>query len=196
MPAHKDRSSGYDSVADEFARLRRTSGIGLETILHWAKRLPVGATVLDIGCGSGDPVAKELSRLGYSLAGIDASQRLMEEFHRQIPQAPWACEAVEDSSFFGRKFDAILAIGLLFLLSEESQHIVIGKVGDALDVDGSFLFTAPRQACEWVDVLTGRRSISLGSREYEAALMRAGLVVTENYVDEGENYYFACRKSG
>ena len=152
--------------------------------------------MLDLGCGSGDPIAKELSRLGFSIFGIDASPTLLTEFHRQIPEAPWACEAVEDSRFFGRKFDAILAIGLVFLLPEDAQQTVIGKVGDALEVDGSFLFTAPREACEWADVMTGQRSVSLGARQYEAVLLRAGLVVIESYVDEGENHYFACRKSG
>lgn len=196
MPTHTDRSRGYDAVADEFAAHRRASGIGLGTIQHWARRLPAGATVLDLGCGSGDPIAKELSRLGFSIAGIDASPILIAKFHRQIPEAQWACEAVEDSAFFGRKFDAILAVGLVFLLPEDVQQTVISKVGDALEVDGSFLFTAPHQACEWVDVMTGQRSVSLGARQYEAALTRTGLVVIESYVDEGENHYFACRKPG
>ncbi len=195
MPTHTDRSSGYEAVADEFAARRRALGIGLGTIQRWARQLPAGATVLDLGCGSGDLIAKELSRLGFSVAGIDASATLIAEFHRQIPEALWACEAVEDSTFFGRKFDAVLAVGLLFLLPEDTQQTVIRKVGDALEVDGSFLFTAPRQACEWADVMTGQRSVSLGARQYEAVLLRTGLVIIENYVDEGENYYFACRKS-
>jgi len=152
--------------------------------------------VLDLGCGSGDPIAKELSRHGFSISGIDASPILIAEFHRQIPEASWACEAVEDSQFFGRKYDAILAVGLVFLLPEDAQQTVIGKVGEALEVNGSFLFTAPREACEWEDVLTGQRSVSLGARQYEAALLRTGLVVIESYVDEGENHYFACRKPG
>lgn len=175
---------------------RGALAIGLGTIQHWARQLPAGAAVLDLGCGSGVPIACELSRLGFSVAGIDASPTLIAEFHRQIPGALWACEAVEDSTFFGRKFDAILAVGLVFLLPEDAQQTVIGKVGDALEVDGSFLFTAPRQACEWVDVMTGQRSASLGARQYEAVLLRAGLVVIESYVDEGENHYFACRVSG
>ena len=191
-----DRSAGYEAVADEFAVRRRALAIGLGTIQHWARQLPAGATVLDLGCGSGVPIARELSRLGFSVAGIDASPSLIAEFHRQIPGALWTCEAVEESTFFGRKFDAILAVGLVFLLPEDAQQAVIGKVGDALEADGSFLFTAPHQACEWVDVLTGQRSVSLGARQYEAALLRAGLVVIESYVDEGENHYFACRKSG
>jgi hypothetical protein len=46
-----------------------------------------------------------------------------------------------------------------------------------------------------VDVLTGKKSVSLGEKQYATALLRAGLAVTESYVDEGENFYFACRKT-
>src|SRR5262245_52337803 len=121
MPTHADRSNGYEAFADEFARRRRALGIGLRTIQDWATQLPAGASVLDLGCGSGVPIGVELSRLGFHVAGIDASPTLIAEFHRQIPEAPWACEAVEDSAFFGRQFDAIVAIGLIFLLPEDVQ---------------------------------------------------------------------------
>jgi 2-polyprenyl-3-methyl-5-hydroxy-6-metoxy-1,4-benzoquinol methylase len=194
MPTLTDRSNGYEAVADEFAGRRRAAGIGLATIRRWARQLRPGSTVLDLGCGSGDPVARELSRLGFAVAGIDASPSLIAAFHRQLPDAPWACEAVEASTFFGRRFDAILAVGLMFLLSHETQQTVIGKVGDALETGGRFLFTAPREACEWMDALTGRRSVSLGARRYESLLLEAGLAVTETWIDEGENHYFSCRK--
>jgi 2-polyprenyl-3-methyl-5-hydroxy-6-metoxy-1,4-benzoquinol methylase len=196
MSMNPDRSSGYEAVASEFAKHRHASPIGLEIIRNWANHVPAGARVLDLGCGTGIPVAKELDRLGFLVAGIDASPTLIAEFRRQIPAAPWACEAIEDSSFFGRKFDAVLAIGLIFLLPEDVQRTVISNVGEALESDGRFLFTAPHQRCEWVDVLTGNRSVSLGDNQYATALLRAGLAVTASYVDEGENFYFACQKTG
>jgi 2-polyprenyl-3-methyl-5-hydroxy-6-metoxy-1,4-benzoquinol methylase len=196
MPMNPDRSSGYEAVASEFSERRRAWPIGLGTIRNWAKQVPAGASVLDLGCGTGIPVATELARLGFSVAGIDASPTLIAEFRRQIPAALWACEAVEDSSLFGRKFDAVLAIGFMFLLPEDVQQTVIAKVGEALESDGRFLFTAPHQRCEWADVLTGKKSVSLGENQYTTALLRACLAVTESYVDEGENFYFACRKTG
>ena len=195
MATRLDRSNGYESIADEFATLRRESGIGVGTIQSWAKQLPRGASVLDLGCGSGVPIASDLAKLGFFVAGIDASPTLIAEFHRQLPNALWACEAVEDSAFFERKFDGILAIGLIFLLSEDLQRAVITKVGNALEMDGKFLFTAPYHRCEWVDLLTGQKSLSLGTEEYALALKRAGLTLTESYVDEGENHYFSSRKT-
>ncbi len=151
--------------------------------------------MLDLGCGSGVPIAFELGKLGFFVAGIDASPTLIAEFHRQLPNALWAFEAVEDSAFFERRFDGILAVGLIFLLPEDLQRAVITKVGNALATDGKFLFTAPYQRCEWLDLLTGQKSVSLGTDEYALALHRAGLTLTESYVDEGENHYFSSRKT-
>ena len=196
MTKNADRSNGYEAVAAEFAERRSASIIGLGTLRNWAKQLPAGASLLDLGCGTGVTVTQELVRLGFSVAGIDPSPTLIAEFRRQIPGAPWACESAEDSAFFGRKFDAVLAIGLMFLLPEDVQRTVIIKVGEALESGGRFLFTAPHQQCEWVDVLTGRKSVSMGEDQYETVLLRAGLTVTGKYVDEGENYYFDSRKTG
>jgi 2-polyprenyl-3-methyl-5-hydroxy-6-metoxy-1,4-benzoquinol methylase len=193
-PEETDHSNGYEAVANDFSRLRRMSGTGVGTIRRWAKPLRPGSTMLDLGCGSGEPIAVELNRLGFQVAGVDASPTLIAEFRRHLPGAPWACEAVECSTFFGGKFDAVIAIGLMFILPAEVQRIVIAKVGEALVEGGKFLFTAPHQACSWVDVLTGRPSESMGSAQYESSLHRAGMAVTARYVDEGENHYFDCRK--
>ena len=194
MAIPNDRSRGYESVAEQFQGHRHASSVGLSTIRDLGTQLPAGASVLDLGCGTGVPVTRELVRLGFSVAGIDASPTLIAEFHRRFPEALWACEAVEDSTLFGKQFDAIVAIGLMFLLPEEVQRTVILKVGAALVPAGRFLFTAPHQNCEWRDVLTGQRSVSLGTPQYEAALLHAGLAIVGNPVDDGENYYFDCQK--
>jgi hypothetical protein len=41
---------------------------------------------------------------------------------------------------------------------------------------GHFLFTAPRQACSWLDGMTGLPSISLGHDAYAHELAAHGLV--------------------
>ncbi|MEX2553419.1 MAG: SAM-dependent methyltransferase, partial [Actinomycetota bacterium] len=107
-----------------------------------------------------------------------------------------ACEAVRSSRFFDRKFDGAVAWGLLFLLPSEAQSVLIHKVSDRLVAGGRFLFTAPRQACEWQDVLTDRTSVSMGREGYRAALQEAGLVLVDEREDEGENHYFLAARPG
>jgi hypothetical protein len=97
---------------------------------------------------------------------------------------------VEESAFFGRHFDGVVAIGLLFLLSESLQEHVLRRAALASNPGGRFLFTAPEQECTWKDVLTGRTSTSLGAQAYRRILASAGLSVVGSYVDEGDNYYY------
>jgi len=188
-----DLSNGYEKAATEFMRRREGSSIGAAVVRAWARSLPRGGTVLDVGCGAGVPVAEALIDDGFLVHGIDASPTLAAEFRRRFPRAPLACEAVEHSRFFDRTFDGVVAVGLIFLLPAEAQRATLHKVAGALNPGGRFLFTAPAQKCSWTDVLTGRPSYSLGSAEYGAVLSGAGLTLTGEFEDEGENHYYdAC----
>jgi 2-polyprenyl-3-methyl-5-hydroxy-6-metoxy-1,4-benzoquinol methylase len=153
-----DRSNGYEAVAPQLIRGRDRSVIGVSTVRAWAKLLPPRASILDLGCGHGVPISDAFMKEGFIVYGVDASPSLISEFHRRFPQAPVACEAAEHSLFFRRTFDGIVAIGLMFLLSAETQETLIRRVAEALNSGGRFLFTAPTQRATWHDILTDRLS--------------------------------------
>jgi SAM-dependent methyltransferase len=136
------------------------------------------------------PVAGVLTVEGHDVYAIDASPRVVAAFRQRFPDAHVACEPVEESPFFGRCYDGILAIGLMFLLQPDVQRAVIRRVAAALNRGGRFLFTAPTQAATWADAMTGLQSVSLGDQAYRGALADAGLAVVAEYFDEGENHYY------
>lgn len=192
-PSRNDPSNGYEAVASEFMRLRQQ--IGATTVRTWSRTLPAAASILDVGCGSGVPISEALMNDGFTVFGVDASPTLVTAFRSRFPSAPVACEPVEASRFFDRQFDGVVAVGLMFLLPAEAQERLVRKVAAALNVGGRFLFTAPAQGCTWTDVLTGRRSVSLGIEAYTAMLKASGISLTGEYVDEGENHYYdACKR--
>jgi 2-polyprenyl-3-methyl-5-hydroxy-6-metoxy-1,4-benzoquinol methylase len=192
--AKNDPSNGYEAIASEFMKQRGQSAIGVATILGWARALPPGASILDLGCGHGMPLSMALVDTGFIVYGIDASPTLTAAFRRRLSHAHVTCEAVESSSFFGRTFDGVLAVGLIFLLPVDAQRDLIRRVAQALNPGGRFLFTAPADACSWKDVLSGRPSLSLGAEDYKAVLADAGLVLLGEYLDEGDNHYYDARK--
>lgn len=190
----KDHSNGYEAAAAEFIATRDRSNVGVEAVRNWAKALPSGATVLDLGCGHGVPMSLVLIDEGVSLYGIDASPTMIAAFRRRLPGVPAECGAVENSNFFSRMFDGVLAWGLMFLLEPKAQATLIRKVAGALKPGGRFLFTAPQRRCEWSDLITGNKSVSLGRDGYLTALTASDLVLVSEADDEEENHYYFVHK--
>lgn len=186
-----DRSEGYEDVAKQFMAVR--SDIDAAFVRSWARdNLPLSSSIADVGCGSGVPIAQALIEDGFTVFGIDASPSMTAAFRSRFPNAQSACEAAQDSVFFHHIFDAVIAIGLLFLLSADDQRKVIARAANALTPRGHILFTAPWQTCEWQDVLTKRQSRSLGKEEYERALEASGMHLVACY--EGENHFYHAIK--
>ncbi|WP_439582050.1 class I SAM-dependent methyltransferase [Dyadobacter bucti] len=187
-----DKSNGYEDHAATFIRCRSKgiNGIGAPEVRFWAKSLPPNAAVLDVGCGIGLPISQALVAEGLTVYGMDASPSMVEGFKQNFPNIPVACEAAEDSSFFNRQFDAIIAWGLMFLLPEKTQEVVIQKMANALSTGGKLLFTAPSAKMMWEDTITEIESISLGADRYKELLAGSGLSFIEEFEDEGENHYY------
>ena len=188
-----DESNGYDSIAEDYikGRGRAVNGIGASTARTWARTFGAGSVVLDLGCGTGIPVTKILIEAGLNAYAIDASPRMVEDFRQHFPNVPIACEPVERSQFFDRRFDGIISVGLMFLLSEAVQRALIPKMAAALNPGGRLLFTAPFDIVEWNDVMTDRPSRSLGAVQYRALMSASGLSIIDELRDEGGNHYFS-----
>jgi predicted N-acetyltransferase YhbS len=158
--------------------------------------LPRSASVLDLGCGSGLPITKVLVDEGLDVHAIDAAPSMVAAFRANFPLTPVACEPVVDSSFFGRTFQAVIAWGLVFLLPPQEQCVLVRKIAAALVPGGRLLFTSPAEPLVWNDAMTELPSQSLGAAEYRALLSAAGVTVTSEYEDEGQNHYYDAIKDG
>jgi SAM-dependent methyltransferase len=196
-----DLSNGYESISEEWLATRgnsrtRSHAIGVTEVRKWAKTLPHGSSVIDLGCGPGLPITSVLIEEGLEAFGVDAAPSFVAAFQQNLPGTPVVCESVLESSFFDRKFDAVLSIGLMFLLKAEEQRRLIQRCADALLPGGHLLFTAPVEQHIWTDVMTGLESTSLGAEEYRGQLAAVGLAVAGEYEDEGQNHYFYALKTG
>jgi SAM-dependent methyltransferase len=190
-----DLSNGYESVSEEFLARRgnsktRSIAIGVKEVRKWAKTLPSDSSVIDMGCGPGFPITVVLVEEGLQVFGVDAAPSFVAVFQRNLPGIPIACESVLESRYFERTFDAVLSIGLMFLLKAEEQHRLIRRFADILVPGGRLLFTSTAKPAVWNDAMTGVESVSLGAEEYRKLLGAAGISVAEEYEDVGENHYF------
>ena len=110
---NSDQTNGYEEIAQRFLSARNPL-IGAATVRDWSVSLPPNSAVLDLGCGSGIPVSQSVIAQGHTVYGIDASPTMIAAYRKNFPAAHAQCAAVEDSDFFGRSFDAIVAWGFLF----------------------------------------------------------------------------------
>jgi SAM-dependent methyltransferase len=194
-----DKSNGYERVAAEFLAGRGrapSTAVGTSEVRDWACTLPIGAAVIDLGCGTGFPITKVLVDERLNVYGVDASPSLVAAFRHNLPEVPVACESVVESSFFNRTFDGVVAWGLIFLLQPEEQRHLIQRVADILLPGGRLLFTSSTgtEPLVWNDAMTGLESRSLGAAEYRKLLSEVGLYVTREYEDVGGCHYFDAVK--
>src|SRR5690606_3942963 len=139
-----DPSNGYERVAAEFLAGRGrapSTAVGTKEVRDWARTLPSGATVIDLGCGTGLPITKVLVDEGLNVYGVDAAPSFVAAFRQNLPDVPVVCESVVESSFFNRTFDGVLAWGLIFLLQPDEQRQLIRRVADILLPGGRLVFT-------------------------------------------------------
>jgi SAM-dependent methyltransferase len=194
-----NKSNGYEDVASEFiaGRGRNSAGVGASVVAEWSRALPAGGTVLDLGCGTGVPISQVLVERGFKVFGVDASPTIVAAFQARFPTVPVDCAAVEDSDFFGRTFDGVVAWGLFFLLDADVQRRLIQKIAGVLRSGGRLLFTAPHQSGPFpADIMTGRPQFSLGYEEYRRVLAADNMTLIGTERDAGENHYYFAQFNG
>jgi cyclopropane fatty-acyl-phospholipid synthase-like methyltransferase len=169
--------------------------VGARTADRWARSLKPNSNVLEIGCGGGIPVTKTLVDVGLNLWAIDSSPTMVKTFRDRYPDIPVECASVLESDFFQKKYDAVISIGVIFILNEEGQLKMLSRVSEILRSGGSFIFTAPVEVGEWKDVVTGQKLLTLGEDVYLAALRNSGFEEVRCYCDRGKNNYYEVKRS-
>lgn len=188
-----DSAQTYELHAQAYLQARDQSTIGVDVIQAWCNGLPKNSSVLELACGAGYPLTRVLLETGMRVWALDSSPSLLAEFTQRFPSVPVQCAKVQESDFFGLHFDAVIAVGLMFLLSEDDQVSLIHRVGKILQAGGRFLFSVPVQTCQWMDLTTGILSQSLGRQNYEEHLYASGMQLIATFIDEGGNHYFEAQ---
>jgi SAM-dependent methyltransferase len=112
----------YERHAHDYVADRRTVDWSESAWLdRFSALLPHGGSILDIGCGCGEPIAKYLIDRGFAVDGIDASPTLIALCRERFPQHSWRVAdmrtlALEDT------FEGLLAWDSLFHLSQDDQR--------------------------------------------------------------------------
>jgi len=187
--------STYDAVATEWDRIRDRSLFErpwLDRMLSFAP----GRRVLDLGCGSGRPIAQYLVDRRCRITGIDGSPAMIDLFRRNVPGAE-AQLADMRSLELGRAFDAILAWDSLFHLSPDDQRAAFSVFAAHAAPNAALMFTAGPTAGEPIGNVAGRKvyHASLDPEQYRHELAAAGFQLLEVALEDpdcaGHTVYLA-----
>jgi cyclopropane fatty-acyl-phospholipid synthase-like methyltransferase len=100
---------GYDRIADEYFEQFGRSSVRDAKLAELMAKLPERATVLDLGCGAGEPVARYLVAHGFRVTGVDASLGQIERVRRNVPDANFIHADMTSAQFPAETFEAVSA---------------------------------------------------------------------------------------
>jgi SAM-dependent methyltransferase len=176
----------YERHAREWEADRRRGGWGDKP---WHDRfvaaLPKGASVLDLGCGGGAPVALHLVGCGMRVTGVDTSPTLISLCRERMPEQEWIVADMR-SLALGRRFDGVLAWDSFFHLTPDDQRRMF-DVFARHSADGAILmFNAGSAHGEAIGCYCGESvyHASLDPTEYDAQLTRIGFEIVAHTVDD------------
>jgi SAM-dependent methyltransferase len=195
---------GYDAVSVRYDEQYGGESKYQPWLGELRAHIRAGGAVLDLGCGSGLPVARDLTAAGYHVTGVDISPVQIRRARELVPRARFIRGDVAAVSFNPASFDAVVSLFALIHLPLDDQPAVLGKVATWLRPGGLFVATTGYWA--W----TGTEENWLGGgaamwwshadvATYRSWITAAGLGIDrEEFVPEGDGGHalFWARRPG
>jgi SAM-dependent methyltransferase len=147
--------------------------------------LPAGATVLDLGCGSGSPVAQHMVECGLQVTGVDTSPTLISLCRERLPGHEWIVADMR-SLRPGRRFDGVLAWDSFFHLEPNDQRKMFEVFATHAAPSGAPMFNAGPVPAEPIGNFRGDPlyHASLSVEEYGALLDKNGFSIVAHAVED------------
>jgi len=144
-----------------------------------------GANVLDLGCGSGIPVAQYLVQHKLHVTGVDTSPTMISLCRERFPEQEWIVADMRSVSL-PRRFDGILGWDSYFFLEPDSQRRMFDVFAAHAGPRCILMFNTGPQHGEAIGSYRGEAlyHASLAPQEYRSLLDRIGFEVLEHAVED------------
>jgi 2-polyprenyl-3-methyl-5-hydroxy-6-metoxy-1,4-benzoquinol methylase len=175
----------YNKIATWFSENRFNGLMEKNCLDELIAYLPLDATVLDLGCGTGKPIMEYLANKKLKVTGVDASYEMLEIARTNFPKTELI---LQDMRFLNlsKKFDAIIAWHSFFHLPSADQPAMFKLFKEHINPDGILLFTSgPAHGEVWG--MNGGENLfhaSLDPEEYVILLNKHGFKVLKYVIDD------------
>ncbi|MFN3669685.1 MAG: class I SAM-dependent methyltransferase [Brevundimonas sp.] len=149
--------------------------------------IPADGTILDLGCGSGEPIAAWLIAQGRRVTGIDAAPGLIDLCRARFPDHDWRVADMRGLNL-GRDFDGLIAWHSAFHLTPAEQVGLFSVYARHVRPGGALMFTSGSTADETVGEWRGEPlyHASLSPEAYRAGLEAAGFDLSAHRSDDAD----------
>jgi trans-aconitate methyltransferase len=175
----------YDRHADAWDKDRSRRLMEKAWLDRFRALLPAGGTILDIGCGGAEPIARYLIEAGHALTGIDSSPRMIAICTHRFPQQSWRVADMRELSLV-RRFDGLIAWDSFFHLTPQHQREMFARFGAHAAPGTALLFTSGPRHGEAIGTYQGEPLYhgSLDAAEYQKLLASNGFEVVSHVAED------------
>jgi SAM-dependent methyltransferase len=176
----------YERQASHWIESRARSNLFEKAWLdRFGALVPPGCGILDLGCGSGEPIAAYLIGLGHPVTGVDSSPALIEACSKRFPEQDWIIADMRALAL-QRNFCGIIAWDSFFHLAHDDQRRMFPLFRAHAAPGAPLLFTSGPAHGEAIGEIGGEPlyHASLGPAEYRSLLDSNGFRVVEHIVED------------
>ena len=149
--------------------------------------LPVNGSVLDIGCGTAEPIARYIIDAGHALAGVDSSPTMIDICNRRFPKHDWRVADMRALSL-AAKFNGLVAWDSFFHLTHDAQRRMFPIFRMHAAPNAAVMFTSGPSCGESIGRYRGESLYhsSLDEAEYISLLNDNGFDVVAHVANDPE----------
>jgi SAM-dependent methyltransferase len=183
---------GYDALSVRYDEAYGGESKYQPLLAELSGRLGAGSSVLDLGCGSGLPVARDLSAAGHRVTGVDFSEVQIARARRNAPAAGFVCADITTVEFEPASFDAIVSFFALIHVPLSEQPPLLARAAGWLRPGGLLVATTGYGAWtgleeNWLDGGAAMWWSHADAATYRDWITSAGLEIErEDFLPEGD----------
>ena len=176
----------YQRKAQDWIESRARSSLFEKPWLdRFRARLPPAAPILDLGCGSAEPMAGYLIGFGHPVTGVDSSPAMIDACRKRFPEQEWIVADMRHLAL-QRRFSGILAWDSFFHLCHDDQRRMFPLFRAHALPNAALMFTSGPADGEAIGRFGGEPlyHASLDPAEYRSLLDRNGFRVVSHVVED------------
>ncbi len=175
----------YERHAQAYDKVRGRSLFEKSWLDRFLALVPKGGSVLDLGCGMGEPIARYIIESGRAVIGVDSSSRLIELCKARYAAQTWRVADMRTLSL-GMRFDGLLAWDSFFHLPPDEQRAMFGVFAAHAAPRAALMFTSGPAHGVAIGKFEGEPlyHASLDPDEYRTLLRDNGFGVVAHVADD------------